>query len=225
MAITDRIMGLLRPTSAEKVLDIARVYHDVGSKWVGEGAELPTRDQYLAAQEETGVSVAVLQTIWQIETRQVALLNGQPLKRIEPGKWVKFGGDARDLPKPLNPGGNTPADTITGQAIRLKNFEALSDIDPIRTIAVTSHGGPQIMGFWAERCRYKDERAFYLAMGMGAGMQLVAMGRLILSPKNENMRAGMIAKDPDAIAFHWNGPAYKKYGYHLKVAAGLRKFA
>lgn len=225
MGIADRFMGALRPTSAEKVLDIARVYHDVGAKWQGEGAEIPTREQYLAAQDECGVSLAVLQTIWQIESRQVALLNGRHLIRIEPGKWVKFGGDKRELPKPLNPGGDTPATTITGQARRYENFEALQEIDPIRAIAASSHGGPQIMGYWAERCQFNDERAFYLAMSKGAGMQLVAMCRFILHPKNADLRRALQAKDPDAIGFHWNGPRYKDNDYQKKVAAGLRKFA
>lgn len=225
MGIADRFQGLLRPTSAEKVQDIARVYHEVGAKWTGDGAELPSREQYLATQEDCGVSLAVLQTIWQIESRQVALLNGRHLIRIEAGKWEKFGGDKRELPRPLNPGGDTPATTITGQALRYENFEALQEIDPIRTIAASSHGGPQIMGYWAERCGFQDERAFFLWMAKGAPAQLVAMSRFIRHPKNEDLRRAMIAKDPDAIGFHWNGPRYKDNDYQKKVAAGLRKFA
>ena len=225
MGMADRFLGALRPTTAEKVMDVARVYHDIGSKFDGEGGISPSREMYLATAEDAGVPVAVIQTIWQVESRQLALLNGRHLIRIEPEKWVKFGGDRRDLPRPLNPGGDTPATTITGQKQRWENFEALMEIDPIRTIMSSSHGGPQIMGPWAERCGFTDEKAYLMAMSKGAGLQLVAMSRFIRHPKNADMRAAMIAKDPRAISYHWNGPKYERNDYHTKVAAGLRKFA
>jgi len=225
MGIRETLTGMLRPTSVEKLRDVARVYHDAGARFDGEGAVKPTREEYLATSDDTGVSVAVLQTIWQIESRQLALLNGEPLKRIEGGKWVKFGGDKRDLPKPLNPGGDTPATTITGQRVRLSNFEKLMEIDPQRAIFSTSHGGPQIMGWWAERCGFKDALAFYTAQKMGAGMQLVAMARFIRHPKCADLRKAMIDKDVPAISFHWNGPRYRDNAYDTKLAAGLRKFA
>lgn len=225
MEIVGKVMGLLRPMSGEKVMDVARIYHDVGAVYAGEGGVTPSIAQYLATAEDAGVPVEVLRTIWQLETRQLALLDGKPLIRIEGGKWVKFGGDKRELPKPLNPGGDTPASTITGQRIRHENFAKLADIDPVRAIMSSSHGGPQIMGWWAERCGFKDERAFWMAQAQGPAMQLVGMSRFIRHPKNEPLRRAMQAKDPDAIAFHWNGPGYRANDYHTKVAAGLRKFA
>lgn len=174
MAFKLPLPGFLRPMSADNVVDVARVYHEIGARLDVAGAVTPSREMYLATAEDAGVPVAVLQTIWQIETRQVALLNGRPLRRIEPGKWVQFGGDRRDLPKPLNPGGDTPESTITGQKIRNANFEALASIDPVRAIMCTSHGGSQIMGWWAERCGFVDERAFLQAMDQGPGLQLIA---------------------------------------------------
>ena len=204
--------------------EVARVYHDAGQLLPGEGVVTPSRAAYVATAEDCGVPVAVLQTIWQIESRQVALLDGEPLIRIEAGVWKRFGGDPRELPKPLNPGGSTPEDTRAGQKLRLVNFNALASIDPIRAIVVTSHGGPQIMGFNAELAGFSDELAFHKAMKMGAAMQLVAMSRFIKHPKNEPMRIAMQKRDVDAIAHHWNGPAYRRNDYHTKLAAGLRRF-
>jgi hypothetical protein len=210
--------------SRNTLRDVARVFHDVGQVLPGQDVVTPTRAAYLATAEDAGVPVAVLQAIWQIESRQVALLAGEPLKRIEAAVWKRFGGDPRDLPKPLNPGGATPEDTREGQKRRLANFHALAAIDPIRAIVVTSHGGPQIMGFNAELAGFADELAFLQAMQMGANMQLVAMSRFIRHPKNAAMRNAMQKRDVETIAHHWNGPGFRRNDYHTKLAAGIRRF-
>ena len=93
--------------------EAGRVFHDVGDYFTGLGGTVPSDEQYRTAAGNAGVPTAAIKTIWQIETRQLALLNGKPLIRIEPHKWTAFGGDKRDLPKPLNPGGASPGSHLS----------------------------------------------------------------------------------------------------------------
>lgn len=195
--------------------DVARIYHDAVDYLEGL-ADTPTLEQYAEAADYAEVPPAAIQSLWQIESAQRARVDGVEIKRIEPHIWRRYGGDRRDLPKPLNP---------KSQTQRHDNFKLLRAVDAKRAILCSSFGGSQIMGFNAECCGFVDEETFYRAQQSGAAAQLRAQARFISHRKNRRLQRALQTGDADLVGYHWNGPRYQENRYAEKYEACLRRFS
>ena len=79
-----------------------------------------------------------------------------------------------------------------------------------------SYGRFQIMGFNYKACGYDSVQAFYDAMAESEGKQLQAFVALINS--NAPLKKALKAKNWEQVAELYNGKAYRKNQYHLKLA-------
>ena len=89
-------------------------------------------------------------------------------------------------------------------------------IDETSALLSASYGRFQIMGFNYKACGYKNVGEFYAGMSESEGKQLQAFVALINS--NAPLKKALKAKNWAQVAELYNGPAYRKNQYHLKLA-------
>jgi hypothetical protein len=197
--------------------DVARVFHGADEAFLTDG--VLGADDYARAEAELAVRAAWPKAIAQIESLQRPFAdNGRPVVRIEAAYYRRYAyspkaaGEIRAI-KTLN-----PAD----QAGRWDNFDWLYSVDPVATVKACSFGAFQIMGFNHELCGFKDPLTFYEAMRMGAGAQ--TMGFVEFVRASPQLHAGMKARDPVAVALHYNGSAYARNRYDVHLRQLTAKF-
>lgn len=85
----------------------------------------------------------------------------------------------------------------------------------------TSWGMGQIMGFNAQVCGYMNAVDMVRAFAADAENQLAAMGAFILN--NASLYRALRRKDWEVVAELWNGAAYRKNNYHIKLASAYNE--
>lgn len=86
-----------------------------------------------------------------------------------------------------------------------------------------SYGAFQIMGFNHAACGFADVFAFVAAMNQGHDQQLLAFCRFIKA--NKLMHQALKDRNWATFARLYNGPAYAKNQYDVKLAQAYRRFA
>lgn len=83
--------------------------------------------------------------------------------------------------------------------------------------AIYSHsfGFPQIMGFNHRHCGFEDHREWYSAMLTVQGQVECLIGFI---EDNKILHNAFMNRSFDDIGFHYNGPRYRRYKYHVKLA-------
>ncbi|MEL6568173.1 MAG: N-acetylmuramidase domain-containing protein [Pseudomonadota bacterium] len=186
-----------------------RIYHAAGYEY-GERA-IPDELMNWAG-DQIGASGAEPRAFARVESRNVALVNGNPIIRFEPHKWRRYRKDtpqARAFDTKRNP---------REQADRWRLFEEMCQADRIAAILSHSFGAFQIMGFNHEVCGYSSPESFLEAMMTPEG-QVRAFVRFVKA--HGALLAAIVARDAATVARHYNGPAYRQNRYDEKWLGAL----
>ncbi|MEM7620465.1 MAG: N-acetylmuramidase family protein [Pseudomonadota bacterium] len=169
-----------------------------------------TRAELEAAAKELGGPVSRLRAVIKIES------NGKPgAKLFEPHifyRYIKHDDDKRD--KAVSEGFAHPR--WRGVPYRIWQFNKAFALDKTAALKSTSWGLFQIMGFNHEVCGYDDVHSFVKAMNRSVGEQVKAVVKFI--KHNKRMHQAYLDADWKTFAKHYNGPAYYKNKYHIKLA-------
>lgn len=103
------------------------------------------------------------------------------------------------------------------------SFEGAARIDPHLAEEASSHGAPQIMGFNAHMLGYRSPVAMRAAfLSGGWPEQIDALRRYAVAT---GLASPLRALNIREIARIYNGPAYEKLGYHLKLSAAYARLS
>ena len=96
-------------------------------------------------------------------------------------------------------------------------------IDPELAEQASSHGAPQIMGHHAHMLDYASARAMRAAFLEGGWPEQIRALRLYA--EKSGMTSALKALSMADVAEIYNGPAYARSGYHLKLAAAYARIS
>lgn len=182
-----------------------------------------TESDISAAAQSLGVEVAAIKAIIRTEAPNGGFNdNGQVTVLFERHKMYhylskkqgKAAADtyARDYPNLVN----TVAGGYYGGTAENARLANAMRIDAECALLSASYGRFQVMGFNYKGCGYDSVQAFYDAMAESEGKQLQAFVALINS--NAPLKKALKAKNWEQVAELYNGKAYRKNQYHLKLA-------
>lgn len=172
-----------------------------------------------AATLKTGI--AEIKTVREVESRGEGFQSdGRPTILFERHIFHKYtkGRFAKSHPDLSNPvaGGYGKTSAQWGR------FERAAKLDLKAAKLSISMGLFQIMGFNHELAGYSSVDAFFAAMHQSEGEQLMAFCRFLKASKLDDE-----LRDHEwrAFARGYNGPAYRKNNYDVKLAAAYKKYA
>ncbi|MCO5065070.1 MAG: N-acetylmuramidase domain-containing protein [Rhizobiaceae bacterium] len=188
-----------------------------------------TKNEIAAAARAEGLEPAALLAVSDVES------GGQPFARVE-GRdepLIRFEGHYfnRLLPKDkrtiaMNAG--LASSRVGGvanprtQEGRWKLLNRAAMIDRQAAMQSTSWGLGQVMGVHWEWLGYGSVDALVSEARSGAAGQARLMLRFIVA---NGLREVLKDHDWEAFAHRYNGPAYRRNGYHTKMAAAYRRYA
>lgn len=105
---------------------------------------------------------------------------------------------------------------VEGQDAEWVAFLEAHAINPGTAIASTSWGLMQVLGSNFKAAGFKDVYDMQLKCISSEKDQVMAGMNYINSIPA--LRESLLEKDWDGVAYYYNGRAYKKYGYHIKLA-------
>lgn len=191
-----------------------------GSMMEFRGAALPLHPNDLeVVAGYLGCEVAVLRAVIQIESAGNGFQDGRPIILNEPHVFYRELGRGSKRDRAVSSGlayrrWRTKPYPRTQEA-RYDWLEKAIAIDPAAALRSCSYGLPQMMGFNAETCGFKDVFEFFEAMKHSEGAQVYAMARFIVSKR---LQRHMRNKAWASFARGYNGAGYAKNGYHTKMA-------
>lgn len=103
-----------------------------------------------------------------------------------------------------------------------KRFELAMSINPTAATESASFGLYQIMGFNAKHCGYDDGYNMLKSFMEGEYYHLMALGNFLEA--NSGIYTYLKNGNYEAIARLYNGPAYAKNNYHVKIRKALSVF-
>ena len=86
-----------------------------------------------------------------------------------------------------------------------------------------SYGKYQIMGFHWERLGYNSVSDFVSFMQASEDNHLIVFSQFIKSDKR--LHKAMYYKDFRSFAYYYNGPAYARYNYHIKLQNAYERYS
>lgn len=110
-----------------------------------------------------------------------------------------------------------------GGAAEYTRLASACHIDPASARESCSWGQFQVMGYHWKALGYPSIDAFVTAMAKSENDQLEAFTRFILADKK--LLAALQAKEWEAVARQYNGPAYRENLYDVKLAHAYARFA
>lgn len=187
----------------------ARIYHDAPDP---SATDRLTDSHYERAGAALDCPPAAIRALAIVESAEKPLVDGRPVIRFEAHKWRQFRrarGDALVFDRARNP---------SRQPERWAQFEAMHAIDPAAAILSHSWGAFQIMGFNHRMCGYESPDAFASAMH-DVSKQVRALVAFVRA--QSRLHEGLKARDARLVAYHYNGPQYRRNSYHEKWESAL----
>ena len=192
------------------------------------GSRTLTGGDLSLAAESLGVDVASVRAVTHVESRASGFLSdGMPVilfeRHIMRRRLAELGRDVdllqRDLPEIIN---GVPGDYTGGSAEHDRLYLA-QQIDFDSAVESASWGLFQIMGFHWQVLGYESAKAFARAMSQSEGQQLDAFVRFIKA--DAGLHRALRSKNWADFAARYNGPAYSKNQYDVKLAEAYKEFA
>ena len=190
------------------------------------GKLLKENDLTLAAQK-LGVDIASIKAINAVESRGLGFLpDGRPKILFE--RHVMFkqledrGYDVEQLASQYPNIINTKPGGYAGQHTEHKRLNNAIAINQDAALCSASWGIFQIMGFHWQALGYDSAEKFAQAMHHSEGKQLDAFVRFIQS--NQKLHQALIEQKWAQFAKMYNGPAYKKNLYDIKLARAYAQY-
>lgn len=184
---------------------------------------------FVKAAKQLDVEVACVKAITHVEAKEFGFLpDGFPVVLFERHKFyqmlVKYrgAGMASTMVK-LNPSiCNPEAGGYVGGAEEVKRLDTARAIDETCAYLSASYGLFQIMGFNYEACGFANVHAFVDAMKRSEDEQLMAFVNFIKADKK--LHTAVKDKDWAEVARRYNGPAYVKNKYDVKLVLAYSSF-
>jgi Protein of unknown function (DUF3380). len=183
-----------------------------------------TNEDYVRAANSLGVDIPSIKAVLDVEAPRGGFQDdGQVSILFEPHKFSaytngRYDDSHPDLSYPV--WGTRPYGKYSEQHAKLQRAVAL---DRDAALRATSWGFPQILGNNWKAAGAISLQDFINRMSRSAGAQLDLMVNFIKS--NAEMRRALKNHDWATFAKNYNGTAYAKNQYDIKLAKAYRKFA
>lgn len=182
-----------------------------------------TDADYNEAARLLGCDAAAIRAVAEVESAGRAFYpDGYPVILFERHVFSRLTGGRFDSTHPTisnpKPGGYGRAG-----ANQRRRFSAAFNLDPDAAMQATSWGRFQILGLNYRRAGFKSVGEFVDAMKRSEREQLLAFVRFILS--SPTLTEALRKHDWAAFAREYNGPAYRKNRYDVKLAEAYQKFS
>lgn len=178
---------------------------------------------YIDAAKSLGVDVASVKAIKEVESRGNGFLpSGLPVILFERHKMYHFLRE-KGLPIVISDVVDPDAGGYYGGEAEHQRLTKAVMIDRDSALKSTSFGLFQIMGFNYMRCGFDTLQSFINAMFKDEASHLKAFVAFVKSDKN--LHTALINKDWDLVARLYNGKAYKKNSYHIKLKKAHAKWS
>jgi hypothetical protein len=183
-----------------------------------------TEQDFVDAASSLGVEVAAVKAVCEVESRGSGFLpTGEPVILFERHWMYKL-----LKRKGITPPSNSPVAMLQsggykgGMAEHMR-LQLAVQLDRECALQSCSWGLFQIMGFHWQALGYQSVQAFVNAMYRDEGSQLDAFVRFIKADKR--MHNALKTHDWALFAKAYNGPAYAKNSYDIKMAKAYAKYA
>ncbi|OEY67467.1 N-acetylmuramidase domain-containing protein [Marinobacter sp. X15-166B] len=188
------------------------------------GRKALTEADIRAAARKLGVQMAAIKAVTEVESRAAGFLpSGRPVilferhvmyRRLQPSERAH---NQEHFPQLVNqkPGGYLGGE---GEWRRLRRACSIHEDTAIES---ASWGLFQIMGFHWKALGYESALYFYHQMHRSEGHQMDAFVRFIKSDKA--LHAALKNRDWQEFARRYNGPAYRRNQYDLKMALAYER--
>lgn len=187
-------------------------------------AKYLSEDDYANAATKTGLEVNIVKTVTSVEALQFGFYsNGLPVTLFERHIFYqqlckyrndefanKVVGRYPDICNPSQGG-------YVGGKSELQRLERARSIDEDCALLSASYGLFQIMGFNFRQAGYKTINEYYEAVCLSEEKQLDAFVNYLLLDKDKSLLNSLKKKDFAAFAKEYNGPAYQKNNYDVKM--------
>lgn len=185
-------------------------------------------EDYAEAADCLGCEEAIIRAVYEVESRGHGFgPDGRPLILFEPHVFSRLTGHRFDRSHggvSYRTWGEKPYPRGTEAERHAANWDRLAyaaQLDHAAAHKACSWGAPQIMGFNHALCGYADLDTFVAAMSAGEREQLMAF---VVFVKASGLEAEMRERRWEDFARRYNGPAYARHGYHLKLAAAYGRW-
>jgi len=171
---------------------------------------------------DTAIPVAHLRAVRKVEAGPTGYQNGRMLILPEPHWFSRLTNRRFDATHPAlsYPSWGTRPYPRTQQA-RYEQLLAMIALDPDAGIESASYGAFQILGVNYRECGYASALDFVIGMSHSELPQLQAM---IAFCKSKGLTNALRRGDWTTFAAGYNGPAFRKNNYHVKLAAAAASF-
>lgn len=185
-----------------------------------------SQDDIAGAARALDVDAAAVRAVVEIESRGVGFLaDGRPVilfeRHIMHRRLAAIGRDAGLLARYLPDAINSAPGGYQGGASEHDRLYLARQIDPVSAVESASWGLFQIMGFHWRALGYASAFEFEARMARSEGEQLGAFVSFIRI--NTALHAALKRRDWAAFAAGYNGPAYARNQYDLKLAAAYAR--
>lgn len=195
----------------------AKISEYINTKYLSE-------KDYERAAQKTGLEVNLVKTVTTVEALQFGFYNnGLPItlfeRHIFHKQLTKTRGDefvnkiVERYPDICSP---TAGGYVGGKA-ELQRLDKARAIDEECALLSASYGLFQIMGFNFQQAGYKNVKDYYAAVCVSENNQLDAFVNYLLLDKDKSLLNSLKKKDFTAFAKEYNGPAYQKNNYDVKM--------
>lgn len=178
---------------------------------------------FLRAATELGVEVAAVKAVSAVESAGSGFLDGGRPKILFEGHWFsKFTKHKYDTSHPTLSYKKWTKQHYQGGALEYGRLDVAKTLDKEAALKSTSWGKFQIMGFNHKLAGYATVTAFVDDMKKSEGAQLLAFVKFIKSTK---LDTALKAKDWAAFAKGYNGSAYAKNQYDIRLKQAYNAFS
>lgn len=188
-----------------------------------------TTEQLQNIANKLDIELPMIQAVTKIEARSSGFKNGLPIILFERHIFYlqlkKNGFNVEQLAKTYPDLINSSAGGYLGGNRENYRLTLAKQIDTKSAIESASWGLFQIMGFHWQLLGYESAIQFEKLMTESEEMQLDAFYRFVAHKSNSKLLQAMKDKDFSVFAKLYNGPAYKKNSYDLKLKEAYENYA
>ena len=182
-----------------------------------------TEQDYVSAASILGVELAAVKAVCEVESRGNGFLpTGEPVILFERHWMYRLMKRKGLTPPPNSPVAMMKSGGYVGGQGEHKRLQEAVLLDRESALQSCSWGLFQIMAFHWEGLGYPTLQSFINAMYKDEASQLDAFVRFI--QKDKRMHSALKNKDWAAFAKAYNGPAFSKNSYDIKMATAYAKY-
>lgn len=182
-----------------------------------------TEQDFIEAASSLGVEVAAVKAVCEVESRGSGFLaTGEPVILFERHWMYKLLRKKGITPPIGSPVAMLRSGGYKGGMAEHQRLQEAVLLDRESALQSCSWGLFQIMGFHATHLKYKNIQEFVNAMYKDEASQLESFIRFII--KDQRMHRALKTKDWALFAASYNGPAFSKNSYDLKMRLSYEKY-